>query len=402
MSERGRGRIERLAPTGEGILREHGRVAFVEGALPGEDVEYEIVWRGSRRVRARVATVLRASPDRRPMDDHSRRCGGTDWAHFDPNAARRAKRELFLETMGRIGRLSPELFGDLPIEGSPLGYRLRNQLHARWEGRGRVRIGFYAQRSRMVVPLDGCEIVSEPARRTIAGWEERLAGFRSAGENATIATAETIETGEEFAIAAAGPEDVLRALDLPASVEIRLEAARFRLSAGAFFQVNRHLLASLQERVRSWAVRSGGGTALEAHAGSGFLSRALLDASVELTSVEPSPEAHRDARRNRRDWGCGGSWRYREETIESYLRGVGRVFDLVVADPPRGGLGDAAEELAARAGKALLYVSCDPATLGRDLARMRAAGLEIESAALFDFFALTHRVEAAVGLRRAP
>jgi 23S rRNA (uracil1939-C5)-methyltransferase len=141
-----RARVEKLAPTGEGLVRTREGVGLVEGALPGEEVDVEIVRVSSKIWRGRVSAVHVASPARR-SGGHANGCPACDWAHFEPAAALVAKRELFLETMSRIGRLPAELFGALPIEASPPGYRLRS----RFKRGGIHRSGFQRGR-RCVLP----------------------------------------------------------------------------------------------------------------------------------------------------------------------------------------------------------------------------------------------------------
>ena len=130
-------RIEKLAPTGEGIVRTEDGVGFVDRALPGElvaTIVYQVkkkFWRGS------LSAVREPSPDR--VEGPHAGCAGCDWAHFEPEAARRAKRTLFLETMQRLSRIDPALFGELPVEASPAGHRLRTRLHAARGGSGLLR-----------------------------------------------------------------------------------------------------------------------------------------------------------------------------------------------------------------------------------------------------------------------
>ncbi len=111
--------------------------------------------------------------------------------------------------------------------------------------------------------------------------------------------------------------------------------------------------------------------------------------------------ASEDAGRNRRAWAATDSWRIAASSVDRYLSASKDAFDLVVADPPRAGLGlRLAAELAGRAGRRLIYVSCDPATLARDLAVILREGFEVASARGYDLFAFTHRVEAMIVLDR--
>jgi 23S rRNA (uracil1939-C5)-methyltransferase len=382
----GRVVVERLAPTGEGIARPGGKALFLDGALPGEEVEYEIFDDRRRFARGRVTQVRVASPDRRPVDAHAALCGGTDWAHMELSAAREAKRALFRETIERIGRIPGESLGHLPISPSPPGYRLRNKFHFA-RGPDAVVGGFFERRSHRVVPIDGCEIVSARTRSAVAEI--------SAEPGETVRTIETVEDGDGYRLACHPPRD-----GFPTKVLLRLGTAEFQVSAASFFQVNRFLVAGLRDRLEREAAEIGRGRALDAFAGVGLWTHALLGAGYRVVSVESSAAAVADSRANRARWGAEDRWEIREERFESLAARDPSPFDVVVADPPRGGLGASATALARLVGGRLFYVSCDPATLARDLAVLAGSGLAIEDAWLEDFFPLTHRVEAAVRLAR--
>ncbi len=373
-------RIERLAPTGEGVAHESGKVVFVDGALPEETVDAEVYEEKAKYARAAAAGIREPSPARRPIDAHSVACGGTDWAHVLPEDARRWKRELFLETMRRLGRTDPSEFGEIPISASPLEYRLRNQFHA-----SRGAVGFFARRSHRIVPLAGCEIVSADTR-------EKAAAF-AAGEG-TVETLETAEVGSAHRLvwlaAGAGFPDSSAALD------VDVGGRPFRVSAGSFFQVNRHRLSPFFDLVRDLAAAVAPARALDAYAGAGLLSCALVEAGARVTAVERALSSSSDAATNRERLGAGGRIDLRRSSVEDYVAGGGEIHDVVVADPPRGGLGSCAAAVAALARRRLIYVSCEPASLARDLAPLSEAGLAIADARLEDFFPLTHRVEAIV------
>ncbi len=384
--------IERLAPTGEGVARLGGKAIFVEGALPGERVAAELFGERSRFARARAVAVEAASADRRPTDDHSAVCGGTDWAHFEPGSARAAKRELFLETMRRIGGIAPDAFGALPISESPLEYRLRSQFH--FQGR---RVGFFARHSHRIVPIEGCEIVSAPTRTKVAELA-RVVGGRE-DFLGTIESVETVETGPDHDIAFWN-----RTLDAPMgsrpSVEIGWGGVSFTVSARSFFQVNRFRSPRVLAQVENLA-RQVGGAALDAYSGVGFFTFALANAGIPVTAVEASGSSLSDAETNRQKLVRPELVRLVGSSVEDFLGTSSEQYELVVADPPRAGLGPVSAELALRARHTLLYVSCDPASLARDLRTILPLGFEIDTAILEDFFPLTHRVEALITLRRS-
>jgi 23S rRNA (uracil1939-C5)-methyltransferase len=397
------GRVARFAPTGEGVIRGDGRVVFVDGALPGETVEFEVFERRTRFERARAGRILEPSPDRRAMSPHAAQCGGTDWAHVSIGPAREAKRRLFLETMERIGKLDAGTFGELPIAESALEYRLRNQFHFRREGSA-IRAGFFERRSRRIVPLDACEIVSGAGRRWISETSETLFTELKPGEAARIETVETVEVRREgFRLAARATPGGILPSSTPAWLDLELPGGPlFRVSAGSFFQVNRHRIGPFWRSIRDLAADLAVRSVIEAYAGGGYFASALLAAGCRVTSVESEPSSAEDARQNALRWGSGDAWEYDASGIERHLDRDASSADLVVADPPRAGLRGVASLLAARARRFFLYVSCEPPTLARDLAVLSASGFRIARAWLEDFFPLTHRVEAAVLLARNP
>ncbi len=387
-------RIERLAPTGEGVAHDGGKVVFVDGALPGEEVDAVVFEERKRHARAGATAVREESPDRRAAGPHGSVCGGTDWAHVELDAARRFKRDLFLETMQRLGGIAADEFGDLPIAPSGLAYRLRNQFHVE-RGPDGSRLGFFARRSHRVVPLDACEIVSPDTR-------EKMQDALRRGDlpvTGRIEAVESVGLGAGHRLALRGEGGAALAA-LPSAVDILVGDRPFRVSTASFFQVNRHRVAPFFDRIRNLAASSGFRTALDACSGVGYLSQALAEAGASVVAVESSPHAAADARVNRESLGMEGRIELRREAIETFVRRGSEPFDIIAADPPRGGLKSLARPLGDLARDRFLYVSCEPASLARDLRDLRAGGFTIAQSWLEDFFPLTHRVEAVVELVR--
>ena len=398
-------------------------MGFIAGGLPGEEVDAGIeevrksFWRG------RTIEVLEASADRTLAP--SQACPGCDWDHYAPEAALAAKRTLFLETMQRIGRIPAETFGDLPIAGSPLGYRIRSRFHAAGRG-GELVFGQFAPRSHRIESVVRCRALAPQTAARLPRLRDALAeSGASVTELATIenpagdrglARVVLAEPGKrrsraeaQAVIAALAPSFAgVRVVDRngrtlgeagESRLEIEVGGRAFLVSADAFFQGNRHLAGTLSADV---ARASGGppGAALDAFGGVGFFAGALLDAGHSVTSVEGSPSAARDAAKTRPRWGDAERWRIVPSSVEDFLSSSTHRFDVVVADPPRAGLAGLAVPLAERARKTLVAISCEPATLARDLPHLMAAGFEIVDTRLYDLFPLTHRVEAVVTLAR--
>jgi 23S rRNA (uracil1939-C5)-methyltransferase len=414
--------IEKLAPTGEGIARTPDGVGFVAGALPGEEVEAEVEELRKNFWRGRSTQVHRASAHR--VGGPHAGCPGCDWAHFDTVEALQAKKELFLETMERIGGQPGDLFGDLPAEASPPRYRLRNRWHVSGEGAA-VTIGYFKARTHRVEPLIDCEAVSLETIALLPRFREGIA--RTGARVESLAILESSDSAQRLIQALLPPgqtpsaaRGVLSALSpLAAGVEIGGTTGGARLQAGApaltitiggrpfpicvdtFIQANRFLVGRLSEAIRELARSSPSGRALDAFGGSGLFAGALLDAGHVVTTVEGSRSAVRDAERARAIWPDGNRWDIVSSDVASFVARQTRDFDLAVVDPPRAGLGlELSGLLARRVASRILYVSCEPATLARDLPAILEKGFRISGARLYDLFAATHRIEAILVLDR--
>jgi tRNA/tmRNA/rRNA uracil-C5-methylase (TrmA/RlmC/RlmD family) len=428
-SGRGRGplgpsrrvRIEKLAPTGEGIARTTDGVGFVDRALPGELVETSVYEMKRRFWRGSLVAVHEASPDR--VEGPHASCAGCDWAHFAPGAAREAKKALFLETMGRIGRLETALFGEVPVVPSEAGYRIRVRLHA-GAGGGDVSLGYFAPGSHRIRPAEACEAIAGATRELLPKAQEAIAG--GGAEVSELAILENLEGTSRIARATAGgrpaetarlalrmvevfqgvrvvgPDGKLLVERGERALDLHVGGRPFSVSVDTFFQANRHLLSRLVSDVADAVRAVEPGAALDAFGGVGLFGGALLDAGHSVVSVESDAGAAADARRTRERWPDRDRWDIASLPLAEFLDEDDRRFRCAVADPPRAGLGLAmAGALAERVERLLVYVSCDPATLARDLPVFLDRGFRIRAAHLYDLFAFTHRVEALVCLERA-
>ncbi len=411
--------ITNLAPTGEGVSKTSDGVGFIAGALPGEEVDAEVLEVRKKFWKGRAAAILSRSPLRR-SGSHAEGCAGCDWSYFDIESALGAKRDLFLETMERIGELSPRLFRDLPIEPSPLAYRLRNRFHV--AGRGEtVSLGYFLPRTHRVEPAGDCEALSDSMRATLPRLSDAITA--SGAAVAEVATVENLDGSQRLARAAlpsradrrdanavlqavsglfdgvsvAGAGGLILARGGERRLWIRIRDRDFPLTAGTFFQGNRHLLEPLSAAVAREAASIPPGRALDLFGGVGFFAGALLDAGHRVVTVEANHAAVELAQAAKKRWRAE-SWTVRHSDALAFLEQSRDSFAVTVADPPRAGLPAPLPRLLSRRGGLLLYVSCEPATLARDLAALVAGGLHIRMARLYDLFPLTHRVEAVVAL----
>ncbi len=427
--------VERVVPGGEGLARLGGVVTLVSGALPGDSIQALVDEAGPRLVRARTLSVQGPGPHRRVEGDVCPRavdgtCGGCDWPAARPASHEELKRALVLDALRRIGGIAPASLPTLRWYGSPAGYRLRSRLHV--DGAGRV--GFFAPRSTTVSPLTACELLSPQLLARLPAIAAAFASAAAAGEEVAgdLRTLETPDGGtllgelsasHKVRDAAAlaerllGPLDGIRVVGPglrsasrgPASLLMRVGAASFRVSVSSFFQGNRFLLEAFLDEVRRLVAAGiagapGGavGSLLDLYAGCGFLSRPLAETGLPATAVESDPSSAADLEANVASWRREGltSLRGVRATVEGFVARDSSLPGLVVADPPRAGLGPSIRRaILARAPAALVLVSCDPATLARDLKELVTA-YDVEDGALLDLFPGTHHLETLLLLRR--
>lgn len=388
---------DRLVAGGDALARHpDGRVVLVAGALPGEQVEVELVHRKGA-LRGVVQRRLWASPDRvRPRCPHvADGCGGCDLQTLEPGAQVRAKVDLVADALRRLGRIDDPVVTAGPAL-SPWGFRTTLRL-AVVDGVA----GLRRAESHEVVPIEHC-LVAHPRLDELV----HQGRFGSADE---VVLRIGATTGERMAIAMPTAEGV----ELPADVLVvgadEIEAGRrawiheevagrrWRISAESFFQTRPDGAEALVEVVRSMvadqlsvAGRPGRSlTLLDAYGGVGLFSGSLLDGVPGWRAVvaERSRSAVADARHNLADIDA----KVVATTVE-HLRAP--KSDLVVADPSRSGLGRAAVHvLASSAAPRLVLVSCDPASAGRDAALLAGVGYRHAESVLVDLFPHTHHTE---------
>jgi 23S rRNA (uracil1939-C5)-methyltransferase len=378
--------IESLAAGGAGVSHApDGRVVFVAASAPGDRVWVRVLEEHPKWLRAEIETLEAPGPGRiEPRCPLVGRCGGCAWQHLDYATQLSAKAEILRDALVRIGGL--ELPGEVEVVPSPpFGYRGRARV-----GVARGVVGFRRLRSHTLEPAAGCPVL-------VPELESALAALAAAppvrdGEIELCA-------GEQGRVRAWGPGGLLHG---EAQLAIDAGSARVFVSPGVFFQGNARLRGKLLAGVLEAAGK--GARALELCAGAGFFSFGLAERFREVLAVESSPSAVRDLRRN---IAANAVQNIRVECapLEGFLAGAGaREYapDAVVVDPPRTGLGAAlAKNLAAATGAArVVYVSCEPATLARDLAVLAAEGLRLVSLRGYDLFPQTAHVEAIAVLAR--
>jgi len=330
-----------LAAGGDAIARApDGRIIFVEGAAPDEEIRIEITRDNPRFLRARTVEIVVPSPDRAaPRCRHFGECGGCVLQHVEHTAQVASKQHALTDTIRRIGRIDPATLRiDPPWIGDPYGYRTRVRFHVQ-----RGKAGYKRRKTNEVFDATECPILSPEL------------------------------------------EDLLVRFDRSKDGEVAIPSLFTQANEAG----NRAMIAYLE----SLMIESGPfASALEVYGGSGNFTETIARHAASVTMVESSSAA--------------------TEVAREALPGVAilelpaeqapdRPVDLVVIDPPRAGMSEAALERIARAsGRTLLYVSCDPATFARDASRLAERALALDTIRLFDLYPQTAHAEVLGRFRR--
>ena len=395
--------IEKLVLGGDGLARWRGMPVFVPRAAPGDVVEARITERRPSYARAEIEEVKTPGPLRReaPCPVYEQ-CGGCQLQHIEDAAQLRLKVAAAVETLRRLGGIPPAQLAacrfEAPVAERAWGYRLRAQVHVAAGAEGAVEVGFRRRRSHDLVFVDRCPVLAPSLEDELRGLPSLL-GDSGAASNKLPSRISLATSGlkRDSPVVASPP-----ATGLPAGeLEIDLLGRKLSYDARCFFQAHGGLLESL---LRSAVGPFEGDTAVELYAGVGFFTVGLADRYRSVIAVEGESVAARYARNNLRrnrlrhcrvDRSAVDTWVDRRHGGPGLDPGL----DRVLVDPPRGGLARKVRSaLLTAAPRRLTYVSCDPATLARDIGDL-TRDFDLESIAFFDVFPQTAHIETVAQLR---
>ncbi len=436
--------IEKLIYGGDGLARlpaddkGPGKTIFVPFVIPGEKVEASLVETRPGFARARADHILEPSPERvAPGCPYFGRCGGCQYQHIDYAAQLRYKAEILRETLRRTAKL--ELQSQIQVHAAE-PWHYRNRTRMRIQSAPNFLLGYNRNASHQLLPVEQCPISSPLINDAIrAVWALGNDGavpapvhgiqffanhddqqmlvelYVSPGSDApecqsfAAALRKAMPAIRGVVVFVSSPvEDESRQFAPLTSVhgeqgqaigdgelQYRVANHEFRVSAGSFFQTNRFLVEELAQVAVG---EHKGRAALDLYAGVGLFTLLLLLRFDEVLAVEASPNSFADLRHN-----AATNVKPIRATTEAFLteRGPKLAPDLILVDPPRAGLGEkTARALGRMSVPRVTYVSCDPATLARDLRVLLESGFKVEQAHLFDLFPQTAHLETILHLSR--
>ena len=436
-----RARIEGYTSEGLGVARIGGQAVFVHRALRGEDCDVLLLKVLKNAAFGKVVKVHEPSPHRvEPDCPYYGKCGGCDFRHMDREEELYAKKTRVQDALRRIGGSDVQV--EEILAGERLHYRNKSQFPIAADGT----VGFYKARSHQVIPVENCLLqkvdtnnvqlkfdryirlynVSCYDERTRQGLLRHLyVRTNGAGESLVCIFANGRELPHEAELVALLREASPRIVGVVLGVNTQPTGAilgkeyrtlwgtdvltdelcglTFRLSVPSFYQVNREMAEVLYDKAVEFAALTGTETVLDLYCGAGTITQVMARHAGRVIGAEIVPEAIEDAKANAKRNGvenveffCGDA-----SAVAADFAAKGLRPDVICVDPPRKGLAPEVVRAAAQmAPRRIVYVSCDPATLARDVKLFAAEGYGAVRAAAVDMFPGTANVESVVALER--
>jgi 23S rRNA (uracil1939-C5)-methyltransferase len=415
--------IQSMAFKGYGVSRKDGKVVFVPYVIAGEEVWIEIIEEKKNFSIGRPTRISSPSSSRvEPGCPYFGVCGGCQWQHIDSQVQAEFKKDILKEILRRLGRLT-----EIPMVSSipslqPYGYRTRVQLKVEGES-----IGYYQERSHHLVDVDHCPIAHPLVNQVLGSIRQFRSIFSSIdevainvspGEGRGILILRTNRAGpriQPFLKKLLSDHPVIKGGAIVGEKRSRLwgdpsltftvsfqrsgktSSLPLQASPESFFQVNLEQNRSLVQTVLDFANLTGGERVLDLYAGVGNFTLPLAMEAREVLGIEENPKAVEDGRLNvlqnqiERCQFMGGKV---EEALREFK---GSPWDIIVLDPPRAGCRTLIPLVAEWKPRRIIYVSCDPATLARDLHLFLEKGYALQDLRLIDLFPQTYHMEV-VGL----
>jgi 23S rRNA (uracil1939-C5)-methyltransferase len=430
-----------IAKTGQAVGRADGMVVYVLGPVPGERARVRIESVKAKYAVAELVELLDRSPDRaEPFCPVFGSCGGCQVQHLAYDAQLRWKRDLVENALRRIGGISGVTVAETIGMDDPRAYR--NKMALVVEARETPAFGFYAARTHDVVPIRTCPIVL-PALDRILGelWDAAASpdaapaftGARHVVARSGQATGRSVISlttehrsrelashGAALAKRLGDVAGIANSFEPPSEnavmgrknvtvagvseLEEEIDGLRFRVSPASFFQVNSRMVAKIFAFLEPHA--RGLNSVVDLYCGAGTFALFFAKQGARVVGIEENPHAVREARANALLDGVAERTMFASARVEALLRSKAgsdalAAADVAFLDPPRKGSDEATlSALAAARVPRIWYLSCNPATLARDLAQLTAAGYALELVQPFDMFPQTGHIEALAMLRR--
>lgn len=343
--------VDKLVHGGAGIGEIDGKMIFVPFSAPGDVLEIEIISDHGNYAEARIVKIIEAAPCRvNPPCPVFGKCGGCQWQHISYDVQLDWKRKILAETFRRIGKIDVDV---MPTLASPKQWNYRNRIQLHVDSKGQA--GFYRPRSKEVVEFEKCFIVDERLNDQLNSMREEIK-FRTKG------------------------------------IALRIE------EGPSFLQINTEQNEQLKRTVAEWMTGVPHDSVLELYAGGGNFTFEIAKIAKRVTASEIDIKAVRYALERMKEKDTANVEFICEDSLKT-VKKFGSACDVVLLDPPRKGCAGEVGAIAALAPKAVIYISCDPASLARDVKTFGEHGYRLTKSMPVDMFPQTYHIESVNLLR---
>lgn len=408
--------VDGISHAGEGVARIDGKATFIPFAIPGETVEIKIVEEKKNFQRARLEEVVTPSKDRiDPLCPYFFKCGGCAYQHISYPRQLELKRQVVHNSLKRIGGIDIEVN---PVVGMDNPWRYRNKVE--WhtgQGADQLTMGYYINDSRVLMNIDSCLLISQEMQEYSLYIKEHLDELRIP-EGCEVIVRQSSSNREMMLVfigTGSSEIDFAKMLNYQEVNSIysvdqgvtrlhygeqnlfeKILKLKFEVSPLSFFQVNHSQTEKMIEIIKDYAQLRPGDSVLDAYCGTGSIALALAGNAHRVVGVDSFKATIKNAKRNTYKNDIKNC-RFIKGACEDIIPQLEDNFDVVILDPPR--VGCKAELIQAvinKSPRCIIYVSCNPATLARDLAILINAGYTVDQVQPIDMFPQTGHVETVV------
>ncbi len=419
-------KIEKLVYGGKGIGRLENKTCFVPFVLPEELVEVDIKKEKKSFLECQLKQVIKKSPDRiEPACKYFTYCGGCDYQHIPYEKQLQIKKDILSETLSRIGKLQEVQIEKVIPSENPFFYRNKAQVKIKGE-----KVGFYKKESKEIVNIDYCYLLKEDINQSIKGLKEILplltfqpleVHFYSSNQDDMLVKfiypgrikrfplgikhlkgflSKNIKGIGIYRRKRDGTDEKVFTVGNTYGFE-KIGEITFRVSIDSFFQVNRFQVKNLINEVVEEFKEGFYKNVLDLYCGVGTLTIPVAQYVERITGVELNPYAVYDANHNRKINSIKNAKFLKMESREGIKLIDKESFDAVILDPPRTGLSKIiVEKITASSIKKVVYVSCNPSTLARDINLFKEGGFELRKVKMIDMFPQTYHIETIAVLEK--
>lgn len=412
-------KIQGITHKGEGVARINGKATFIPFSIPGEEIKIKIIEDKARFSRAQITEVLTPSPDRVDAPcPYYYECGGCSYQHVNYQRQLTLKQQVVEETLQRIGQTKVDV---QPVIGmdNPWHYRNKVTWHV-GERKGEKRLGYYLSGSRNHLPIQECLLLAPAITElsqflncylTITGIElgkQLIIRQASLDEKLMLILEGPVDKAELIKLVKGYPDlesvfvyenNELTCVYGSSYLNHQIGDYKYQVSPLAFFQVNNEQTKKLYDLVKQ-ALGDDDKAILDAYCGTGSIAIYIANHHQKVVGLEIYPESIEDAKRNAMLNDIYNTEFY-QGACEKVIQNLAGNFDAIILDPPRAGCHkDLLEKIAEKGIEKIIYVSCNPATLARDIKILSGLSYKVKWVQPVDMFPQTYHVELVALMSR--